>query len=112
VSNFNRASFLLIVIVVFFAAFSCHEEEDESICDQYCSASENCNFASGQMFSWSECQDECNEAMERHESIGCGDRMEEFYYCLINLPCPSWNEYGDRCSAEIDYLDLCVDGTS
>lgn len=88
------------------------EEEDLGICELLCDADEECQYQSAQMFSYSQCHDECTENLERHQSIGCGDRLVEFYECLIDIPCSSWGNYGERCAAEIDYLDSCVGGNS
>ena len=87
-------------------------EEEPGICELYCDAEEDCQYLSAQMFSYSQCHDDCRENMPRHESIGCGDRMKELYECLIDIPCASWANYGERCAAQIDYLDSCVGGNS
>jgi hypothetical protein len=86
------------------------EEDDKDICEIYCDAERVCQEQSGQMFSYHQCREDCVENVQRHQSVGCEERLVEYLECLIDLPCSEWSSFTERCAYEIDYLDSCVDG--
>jgi hypothetical protein len=90
----------------------CYEDEEPTPCEEYCDAAEECSFASHQMFSYSECQRECRESVERHGSVYCEDRYVDYLYCMTDLHCADWSDSGQYCAAQIDWLDSCVGGQS
>jgi len=102
---------VLLGAIAALAATACDYEEDEtSPCETYCQVAGECHMASDQMFSATECLGSCQTSLERHASVGCNERYVDLLDCMINLPCPNWNEYGSACAYEIDYLDLCIEG--
>jgi hypothetical protein len=102
---------VLIGAIAALAATACYpDEEDKSPCAYYCEVAGECHVESDQMFSTSECLETCQTSLERHSSIGCQERYVDLVECMVDLPCPSWNDYGSACAYEIDYLDMCVEG--
>lgn len=92
--------------------FACEPVEEPTPCEEYCDAAEECSFASHQMFSYSECQRECEESLQRHESVYCDERYVDYLYCVTDLHCADWSNSGQYCAAQIDWLDSCVGGNS
>ena len=93
------------------AATACTYEEDEpSMCEIYCETAGECHTTSDQMFSGTECLQDCQTSLERHASVGCQKRYADLMECVTDLPCASWNDFGSACAYEIDYLDMCVEG--
>jgi hypothetical protein len=102
----------LVGSIAALAAAACdYPQDDKSPCDYYCEVAGGCHVASDQMFSATECMETCQTSLERHASVGCRDRYVDLVECMVDLPCPSWNDYGSACAYEIDYLDMCVEGT-
>ena len=99
-------------VVLATALAACDEEEEPTPCELYCEAAEECSFASHQMFSYSECLRECQDSMERHQSVYCEERYAEYLLCVTNLHCADWSNSSQYCAAEIDWLDSCVGGNS
>jgi hypothetical protein len=94
------------------ALAGCGPDEEPDPCADYCEVAGECASLSHQMFSYSECKRECDEAMERHVSVDCGPRFADWLECKTNLYCGNWNNDGQYCAAEIDYLDYCLGGNS
>jgi hypothetical protein len=99
-------------VVAVGAAQGCVADEEPDPCADYCDAAGECAQQSHQMFSYSECNRECDEAMERNESMQCGERFAEWLECKTDLYCGDWSNDGQYCAAEIDYLDICLGGNS
>jgi hypothetical protein len=107
----ERSVMMAVLGAAVLAVAACDYEEDEpSPCEYYCGVAGECHVASDQMFSGTECMQTCQTAMERHSSVGCQERYVDLLDCMVDLPCPSWNDYGTACAYEIDYLDMCVEG--
>ncbi|MFO8071173.1 MAG: hypothetical protein R6V85_04785 [Polyangia bacterium] len=87
-------------------------EDDVDQCEEYCSAAQECAEASHQMMSPGECTRECDDSMERYESIGCEKQFRDYLSCISHLHCADWQEVSQYCAAEIDWLDGCVGGAS
>jgi hypothetical protein len=102
---------VLLFAVAAAAAAACAPEEEESVCEYYCGAASECHALSDQMFSGSECLQDCQTSSERHSSVGCLERYTDLMECVADLPCGSWNDFGAACAYEIDYLDTCVEGS-
>jgi len=104
--------FALVALLFALSTAGCEEEEDPTPCELYCDAADECSYASHQMFSYSECIRECQESMERHQSVYCEDRYAEYLYCMTDLHCADWTSSSQYCAAEIDWLDACLGGQS
>jgi hypothetical protein len=105
----RRAIWPALVAVCLGAACS---DQDVDHCEEYCSAALECAEASHQMMSSGECIRECDDSMERYESIGCRGPFRDYLSCISHLHCADWQEVSHYCAAEIDWLDGCVGGAS
>lgn len=110
ISKYVLCSTTALLLVAAVAA--CDEEEEPTPCELYCDAAEECSHASHQMFSYSECLRECQDSMERHQSVYCEERYADYLFCMTNLHCADWSSSSQYCAAEIDWLDSCVGGQS
>jgi len=107
-----RITILSCSMAAFAAIGGCGPDDEPDPCADYCDAAGECAQLSHQMFSYLECNRECDEAMERHASMQCEERFADWLECKTDLYCGDWNNDGQYCAAEIDWLDACLGGNS
>ncbi|MCP4676551.1 MAG: hypothetical protein GY854_13755 [Deltaproteobacteria bacterium] len=85
---------------------ACTEEEID-YCEEYCDVERECATYNNQKSSTTECMFYCKVELERHESIQCDYRWEDYLECKTNLSCSEWGNDGKRCANEIDGINSC-----
>lgn len=99
---------LFAVLLFAFLLASCGDPAAPT-CKSYCLKAEDCMAKGDKMFSMYECREECKMSIERHESIGCGYAMREYFRCLVKVPCERWLDWAPDCSKSLQEINRCIE---